>query len=97
MADYHTIKIPLELKEFFQKYITLNPGLGFGKASKYVLHILQEEAKRILKNHPNMDDYIKISDHKYVLRSAYGPYKNHELETTTSKVKLQNKEKKKKS
>jgi hypothetical protein len=97
MAKYHTIKIPMELKEFFQKYITLNPGLGFGKVSKYVLHILQDEAKRILKNHPNMDDYIKISDYKYVLRSTHEPYKIQKLEPTTSEVKLQNKAKKKNS
>lgn len=45
----YTMKIPRELKDFFQDYITANPELGFATVSQFSLHILQEKAMELKK------------------------------------------------
>ena len=45
--ERYTMKIPRELKDFFQDYIKSNPGLGFNTVSQFTLHILQEKAIEI--------------------------------------------------
>ena len=47
MKDKYTMKIPFELKDFFEKYIKEHKELGFNFASQFILHILQEEAKKL--------------------------------------------------
>ncbi|MHA1232414.1 MAG: hypothetical protein ACTSPQ_17420 [Candidatus Helarchaeota archaeon] len=47
--DRYTMKIPRELKEFFQQYIDKNPDLGFKTVSQFALHILQQKAFELKK------------------------------------------------
>lgn len=56
---YYTMKIPLELKELFEKYIRKYKNLGFKSVSQYALYILQQEGMRILKENK---DLIKDSE-----------------------------------
>lgn len=45
----YTMKLPRDLKDFFQEYLDENPGLGFKKVSQYALHILREKALELKK------------------------------------------------
>jgi len=47
--ERYTMKIPRELKDFFQDYIKSNPGLGFNTVSQFTLHILQDKAIELKK------------------------------------------------
>lgn len=57
--DYYTMKIPLKLKEFFEKYLKKHPELGFTKVSQFTQHILQEEALKIIKKDKDFEDILK--------------------------------------
>ena len=52
--NYYTMKIPGDLRELFDKYIKKYKTLGYRNVSQYLLHIIQEEAKRILKEDPDL-------------------------------------------
>lgn len=43
------MKIPRDLKNFYQDYIDKNPELGFNMVSQLALHILQEKAFELKK------------------------------------------------
>lgn len=88
MEDKYTLKIPIELKDLFQKYIERNPSLGFKKVSRYILHLLQNEANRILNNNPELDDYIKVDKFTYIRRSALPEYKRGELTSNWQSFKV---------
>lgn len=45
----YTMKIPRDLRDFFQQYIDKNPEIGFNKVSQLALHILQEKAFELKK------------------------------------------------
>lgn len=45
----YTMKIPIELKDFFQEYIDKNFELGFSKVSQFILYLLQEKVIEIKK------------------------------------------------
>jgi len=80
--------IPMEIKDLIQKYIERNPSLGFKKVSKYILHLLQIEAKRILYNNPELDDIVKVDKNTYVRRSALAEYKRGELKDNWQSFKI---------
>ncbi len=88
MEDKYTLKIPMEIKDLIQKYIERNPSLGFKKVSKYILHLLQIEAKRILDNNPELDDIVKVDKNTYVKRSALSKYKKGELKDNWQSFKI---------
>lgn len=48
MTDKYNLKVPQKLVEFFQEYVEENPELGYKFVSQYMLHLLQEEARRLL-------------------------------------------------
>ena len=48
MVDNYNMKIPRELADLFQRYINEHEELGFRKISQFVLHILREEAKKLI-------------------------------------------------
>ena len=48
-SDYN-MKIPRELADLFQEYIENHPQLGYRTISQYILHILQDEAKKIISS-----------------------------------------------
>jgi len=48
MVDNYNMKIPRELADLFQRYINEHEELGFRKVSEFVLHILREEAKKLI-------------------------------------------------
>ena len=50
MGDKYNTKIPRKLADLFQEYINKNPQLGFNKVSQYILHILQENARKLLES-----------------------------------------------
>jgi len=52
--EYYTMKLPLELKEFFERYIKKNTSLGYKTVSQLAVHILQKEAKELLENDPDL-------------------------------------------
>ncbi|MGV9141682.1 MAG: hypothetical protein ACOC1X_01955 [Promethearchaeota archaeon] len=54
--DYYSLKIPNELRVLFEKYIEKYKYLGFKNVSQFILHICQEEARKILKENPELTD-----------------------------------------
>jgi len=49
MTDKYNLKIPLDLVDFFQNYLNEHKELGFTFVSKFLLHILQNEAKKLME------------------------------------------------
>lgn len=49
MADKYNLKIPQDLADFFQNYLDEHKELGFTFVSKFLLHVLQNEAKRLME------------------------------------------------
>jgi len=52
------------------------------------LHLLQIEAKRILDNNPELDDYVKVDKNTYVRRSALSKYKKGKLKDKWQSFKI---------
>ncbi len=50
---YYNLSVPNELRILFEAFISKYPHLGFRNISQYLLHIIQEEAKKII--HENID------------------------------------------
>jgi len=49
MTDYYSMKIPKELADLFEEFITKNRNLGYRTISQYILHVLQDHAKDIVR------------------------------------------------
>lgn len=54
--SYYTMKIPNDLKLLFEKFIEKYSGLGFRNVSQFALHVLQQEARKILKENPDLEE-----------------------------------------
>ena len=66
------MKIPRELADFLEDYIKKNPQLGYRKVSQYILHIIQDHAKKLT----NFRE--KVSDQKTVALKQ-GTYTKEEM------------------
>ena len=63
LAKKYSLKIPNNLRNLFKRYIEEFHGLGYINVAQYIIHILQEDAKRILAKHPELvieDDEKKL-------------------------------------
>lgn len=75
MGDSYSMKIPIDLAEFFQKYIDDHKELGYRFVSQYVLHILQDHAK-VLLNKSN----VSIEKKETNIKLNSGTYSKEELQ-----------------
>jgi len=72
LVDNYTMKLPHELVDFLEDYIKKNPQLGYRKVSQYILHIIQDHAKKLT------DFREKVSDQKTVALKQ-GTYTKEEM------------------
>lgn len=73
MTDKYNLKIPQELVNFFKNYIKNHKELGFTFVSKYLLYILQIEAKKL------MEEELEKKENKKITLTS-GDYTREELE-----------------
>lgn len=57
--DYYTMNFPNELRFLFEAYIMKYKSLGFKNVSQFALHLLQEEAKKIMISDPEISILAK--------------------------------------
>jgi len=89
MVSTYTLKVPNDLRELFEKYIEKFPNLGYKKISKFIIHLLEKEATKIVKTHPELDYYKDVGRGMHVKRSFMEVYKEEGLKnTTTTNVKI---------
>lgn len=57
---YYNLSVPNELRILFEAYISKYPHLGFKNVSQYLLHIIQDEAKKILQENNDLKEIKEI-------------------------------------
>lgn len=53
---YYTLKVSLELRDLFERYIKKYKSLGFNNVAQFASHILQEKAIEIVKDNPDLEN-----------------------------------------
>lgn len=74
MTDGYNMKIPQDLADFIQKYISEHPELGMRFVSQYVVQILREDIRQIMNNYPK-----KKKEEKRITLSS-GNYTKEDIE-----------------
>jgi len=52
---YYTMKLPITLRDLFDRFFKKYESLGFKNVSQFALHILQKEAEKILMENPDLE------------------------------------------